>query len=63
METPELPAGVDQRENEFGIHDNFTETAPIKSLTPDLVKEDLAKACFPNYPEIGIGLIGKGYAQ
>ena len=43
--------------------DNFTETAPIKSLTPDLVKEDLAKACFPNYPEIGVGLIGKGYAQ
>ncbi|NEQ69289.1 MAG: creatininase family protein [Symploca sp. SIO2D2] len=63
MDAPELPEGVDEREKSFGIHANFTETALIKAMTPDLVKEDLAKPCFPNYPETGIGLVGKGYAQ
>lgn len=63
MEMPELPGGVDPRENEYGIHANFTETALIKALTPSLVREDLAKPCFPNYPDSGIGLVGKGYAQ
>lgn len=58
-----LPEGVDPRENQFGIHANFTETALIKALTPELVKEDKAKPCFPDYPETGIGLVGKGYAQ
>ena len=28
-----------------------------------MVKEDKAKPCFPDYPETGIGLVGKGYAQ
>ena len=63
LEAPELPEGVDPRENEFGIHANFGETALIKALTPDLVKKDKAKPCFPNYPDTEIGLIGKGYAQ
>lgn len=63
MELPELPSGVDPREKTFGIHANFTETALIKALTPSLVKDDLAKPCFPNYPDSEIGLIGKGYAQ
>lgn len=63
MEEPELPEGVDPREKEFGIHANFAETALIKAMTPELVREDLAKPCFPNYPETGIGLVGKGYGQ
>lgn len=63
MELPDLPEGVDPRERTMGIHANFTETALIKALAPNLVKEDKAKPCFPNYPDSEIGLIGKGYAQ
>jgi creatinine amidohydrolase len=63
LDEPELPEGLDPREKQFGIHANFAETALIKALTPDLVKDDLAKPCFPDYPDTDIGLIGKGYAQ
>ncbi|MEM9158669.1 MAG: creatininase family protein, partial [Verrucomicrobiota bacterium] len=63
MELPPLPEGVDKREREFGIHANFTETALIKALTPDLVREDRAEPCFPDYPDTEIGLVGKGYGQ
>jgi len=63
LEKPELPEGVDKRELELGIHANFVETALIKALKPELVKEDKAKPCFPNYPNTGIGLVGSGYAQ
>ncbi|MEO0509003.1 MAG: creatininase family protein [Verrucomicrobiota bacterium] len=63
LESPELPDGVDAREKKFGIHANFGETALIKALAPELVKEDKARPCFPNYPDSGIGLVGPGYAQ
>ena len=63
MELPPLPEGVDPRDKTLGIHANFTETALIKALTPELVQEDKAKPCFPDYPDTGIGLVGKGYAQ
>ncbi|MEM1223080.1 MAG: creatininase family protein [Verrucomicrobiota bacterium] len=63
MELPELPEGVHPGEKTMGIHANFTETALIKALKPDLVLEDKAKPCIPNYPDTGIGLVGKGYAQ
>jgi len=63
IEAPSLPKGVDEREKEFGIHANFTETALIKAMRPDLVRDELAKPCFPDYPDTGIGLVGKGYAQ
>jgi creatinine amidohydrolase len=63
LEEPPLPEGVDPREKKWGIHANFSETALIKAMKPELVKEDKARPCFPNYPDSEIGLIGKGYAQ
>ena len=58
-----LPPSVDSREKDFGIHASFTETALVKALEPELVKDELAKPCFPCYPTTGIGLTGKVYAQ
>ncbi|MCH2156631.1 MAG: creatininase family protein [Opitutales bacterium] len=59
----DFPDWVDAREKQFGIHANHWETALVMALAPELVKMDKAKVDFPNYPETGIGLVGKGYAQ
>ncbi|MEM8868441.1 MAG: creatininase family protein [Verrucomicrobiota bacterium] len=63
LDLPELPEGIHSGEKTMGIHANFTETALIKALKPDLVREDKCKPDIPNYPDSEIGLIGKGYAQ